>query len=250
MEDSIINSIFSFRETATDFILYERLLDISLKDSRLSNKFIAFTENLLDLGFKKKKLVKIVKKYFDDNAHTYKTKLNAYINNKWNQELYQLLLYCVVFENSNFISKKEVKNILTSKLDDYTACLCIMIWLKRKWDISKLLGILENLFKEVHSNYSYPNGKEVIRMRVKFWFLRYFVYSLINENIINETNLLKHYENSNCKKDRTGIYLSELNQKYTIPINSDKNIDKFYNLVLNKKVHLVQLGKDKDFKYI
>ncbi|EKB7629027.1 RNA-directed DNA polymerase, partial [Enterococcus faecalis] len=44
----VINEIFSFRESVTEFNLYEKLLDISLKDSQLTNKFITFTEELME----------------------------------------------------------------------------------------------------------------------------------------------------------------------------------------------------------
>ena len=37
-----LNNIFSKRDIITDFNIFEKILDLSLKDSRLTNKFLTF----------------------------------------------------------------------------------------------------------------------------------------------------------------------------------------------------------------
>ncbi|PTJ54147.1 RNA-dependent DNA polymerase, partial [Staphylococcus saprophyticus] len=131
----MINNILITREKTTGYNLYEKFLDTSLKDSRLTNKFITFTEQLIELEVDKKKLKSIVRRYFNENRDIYRKNLKYYISNGWNQEVYQILLYCVIFDEEKLYKKDLLNLILQNDLDDYSKCLSIIFWMKKGYSI-------------------------------------------------------------------------------------------------------------------
>src|SRR5699024_2282845 len=93
-----------------------------------------------------------------------------------------------------------------------------------------------------------------VRMQEKFWLVRYFVYYLIDQNIINSIEIEEHFKN--FPKNRSGIVISELNKNFTLKIDSSKkktvqNLNAFYKLLLDNNVALVKLGDSKKlFSYL
>lgn len=248
INENILNDVFTKREIVTKFNLFEQYLDISLKDSRLTNKFISFTEQLIDLGVEKEKLKRIVRKYFRENKELFRNRLDNSKKNGWNQEVYQILLYIVIFDEKKLIKQTMLKSILKSNLDDYSKCLSTILWIKGNGSIPALLKILENQFKDIHDTYS----NDSVRMQEKYWLLRYFIYFLIDQERINQADINNHflsYTKSNGKIE------SELNKEYAFEINNSmsmgkKNINKFYEYLLSKNIELVHIGEDGDFKYL
>lgn len=249
----MINNILITREKTTDYNLYEKFLDTSLKDSRLTNKFITFTEQLIEFKVDKEKIKNIVRRYFYDNRDIYRKNLKYYISNGWNQEVYQILLYCVIFDEKKLLKKDVLNLILQKDLDDYSKCLSIILWIKKGYNIKDLLNLLEKQFKEVHSKY---NDNNSVRMQEKYWLMRYFIYYLNKKGIIEESALRKHYSDNNIKKDNNNNVESELNMKYVLQKDSQKKayvnkINSFYELLLDKDVALIQIGSDeKLFEYL
>lgn len=132
LSDKIIRKIFYTRDEITNFNIFEYILDISLKDSRLTNRFLKFSGTLLNVGGESKKPYKIVKKFFEDHKSSIKDKLNFYTKNNYNQEFYQVLLYSVMFDVKNLLKKTEVLDFLNSNLDDYSLILLVILYLKNK----------------------------------------------------------------------------------------------------------------------
>lgn len=253
LSTKMINNILITREKTTEYNLYEKFLDTSLKDSRLTNKFITFTEQLIELEADKEKLKSIVRRYFNENRDIYRKNLKYYISNGWNQEVYQILLYCVIFDEEKLLKKDLLKLILQTDLDDYSKCLSIILWIKKSYSIKDLLNLLEIQLKEIHSKY---NDKKSVRMQEKYWLMRYFIYSLINKGIIKENELINHYSDNNIKKDNNNNVKSELNMKYVLQKDSQKKayvnkINEFYELLLDKDVALIQVGNTEElFEYL
>lgn len=246
LSKKMINNILITRENITEYNLYEKFLDTSLKDSRLTNKFITFTEQLIELEVDKEKLKRIVRRYFNENRDIYRKNLKYYISNGWNQEVYQILLYCVIFDEEKLINKDLLKLILQTDLDDYSKCLSIILWIKKSYSIKDLLNILEIQLKEIHSKY---NDNKSVRMQEKYWLMRYFIYSLINKGVIEEKELINHYSNNNIKKDNKNYVKSELNMKYVLQNDSQKKdyinkINEFYAMLLDKDVALIQIDNN------
>ncbi|WP_048792783.1 RNA-directed DNA polymerase [Staphylococcus arlettae] len=246
LSKKMINNILITRENITEYNLYEKFLDTSLKDSRLTNKFITFTEQLIELEVDKEKLKSIVRRYFNENRDIYRKNLKYYISNGWNQEVYQILLYCVIFDEEKLINKDLLKLILQTDLDDYSKCLSIILWIKKSYSIKDLLNILEIQLKEIHSKY---NDNKSVRMQEKYWLMRYFIYSLINKGVIEEKELINHYSNNNIKKDNKNYVKSELNMKYVLQNDSQKKdyinkINEFYAMLLDKDVALIQIDNN------
>lgn len=248
INSNILNDIFTKREKVTKFNLFEQYLDISLKDSRLTNKFISFTEHLIDLGVDTKKLKRIVKKYFCENKELFRNRLSNCKENGWNQEVYQILLYIVIFEEKKLIEQSMLKDILKSNLDDYSKCLSIILWIKNGKSVPSLLKILEDELQEIHNTYNDTS----VRMQEKYWLLRYFIYFLIDQERIDQDDINKHF--SQYTKNN-GKIESELNKEYVLEINngmkdSQKNINRFYKYLLSKNIGLVHIGENGDFKYL
>lgn len=248
---NVLTQVMTTREEITDFNIFEKFLDTALKDSRLSNKFITFTEQLIELGVDKEKLKTIVRAYFKVNKIMHRQKLKNYINNGWNQEVYQLLLYCVIFDEKKMILKSELKTILREDLDDYSKCLSLILWIKKGYKIVELLDILENNLREVHNAY----GDKSVRMQEKYWLLRYFVLYLIENGIIDKVSLNNHYISQKIPTNNN-IVESELNKEFVLLKDPNKKaylnkINEFYELLLDENVALVQIGTEgRLFEYL
>lgn len=242
-----LNSIFTYREKVTDYNLFEQFLDVSLKDSRLTNRFIHFTEQLIDFGVDKEELKEIAKVYFKENKDLLRNRLNTSKENGWNQEVYQLLLYVVIFEGNKLITKSILKKILASQLDDYSKCLSVILWLKKNFKEDELLKILEKDFKLIHDTYE----QDSVRMQEKYWLLRYFVYYLIDQHVISQNIVKNHFKSHRTKK---GKIISELCKDYVLDTSSiskeRKEINEFYSHLLSNNIALVHLGKNKKFDYL
>lgn len=248
IDSDALNDIFTKREKVTKFNLFEQYLDLSLKDSRLTNKFISFTEQLIDLGVDTEKLKRIVRRYFLENKELFRNRLNNCKENGWNQEVYQILLYVVIFEEKNLIEQKMLKDILKSNLDDYSKCLSVILWIKKDKSVSRLLKILEKELKDIHSTYNDTS----VRMQEKYWLLRYFIYFLIDQERIDQDDVNNHFLEYT---ENDGEVKSELNKEYVLKINdemkdSQKHINQFYEYLLSKGIGLVHIGEYGDFKYL
>lgn len=255
ISEKVLNKIFTSRENVTNFNLFELFLDLSLKDSRLTNKFIHFTEQLIDLGVDKEKLKVIVKKYFKENRDLFRKRLETSRENGWNQEVYQILLYVVIFEEKYLITKQMLKEVLKSELDDYSKCLSVILWLKKSYKVIDLLDILENKLQLIHETYE----EYSVRMQEKYWLLRYFIYFLIDQGVIDSSITSKYF--TSFPTDTDGNPKSELHKEYALATNypfemsrtmsqGRININKFYRHLLSENVALVHLGQNMDFKYL
>ena len=241
------DNIFTCREEITGYNLFEQFLDVSLKDSKLTNRFIHFTEQLIDLGVDKENLKERAKEYFQENKELLTNRLKTCEKNGWNQEVYQLLLYVVIFDENKLITKPILKTILTSRLDDYSKCLSVILWLKKKFKVDELLEILEKDFKVIHDTYE----QNSVRMQEKYWLLRYFIYYLIDQQVISQNIVQNHFKSYRTKK---GKIISELCKDYVLDTSSTskgrKEINEFYSHLLSNNIALVHLGKNKKFDYL
>lgn len=240
-----IDKIFTRYDNFANFNLYEKILDISLLDSKLTNYFIEFTKNIISKGVDKYKLDLIVEKYFESNKFKIKNQINDYNENFKNQELYQLLLYCVFFNNKKLFIVEELLNLINPNTDDFSLVLIFILIYRNqnKEKINEALRKFDQLFFENHKNY--PNN--YVRLQESFWFVRYFIYSAIDYKIIDIDDYFISYK---IKKDlKNGFYISELNWEYIKSLNPENPINIFYAKLLTEKVKFVSFGDKNDFKY-
>lgn len=239
-----IEEIILCNEQGSNFNVYERIMDTSLKNSILCNKFVVFTEKLIEKNINKSIMKRIAQNYFLENQFIYRDKISHYIKNEWNQEIYQILLYGVILNVKKLFLKKSLVDILRSNLDDYSMSLTLIMWIKKKYPMKELLDILENKLSRVHLMYD----TDSIRMQEKYWLLRYFIFTLIDKEIISKDILEGHYKT--CSKNKKGIVKSELNK--TFVLIEDKPLNRFYKFLLDKKVELVRTtGKSGElFEYL
>jgi len=241
----MVNIIFSQTNSLTKFNLFEKILDLSLKDSRLTNRFIDFFERLTKLGFSKKRAVSIVKRHFLDNKQFYRSKLTYYNENHHDQELYQLLLYFVEFDDGMVTTKNNLLKIVNNNTDDFSLCLVSILYLKKKYKIDLWLKEIDQLLIDTHDYY--PANS--IRMTEKYWLLRYFLYSLQIKDVITKKEINKYCKNKGYGPSTKG-YKTELNWQYIKNNPRQNKVDAFYDFLLSNGVLLVHFGKDNSFDYL
>ena len=241
-----IDDLFLFEEPRTLFSLLEKILDISIKNPLLTNKFLDLFENLFTNSKLRTKAKKVVQKYFKENQKSLKKKLLYSKKNNFSQEFYQILLYITQFDinTGSIFKKKEILSLIDNRVDDFSLCLLVVIYIKRKLSLKDLLQKTNELLEE--SNRIFPNQS---RFSGKFWFFRYFIYYLIQNDIIKQSEVRDFHEINNFPTDEYNEYESELNAKFIFGQANQQNINKFYEELLSRNVALVDCGEKQNFKY-
>lgn len=241
-----IDDLFLFEEPRTLLSLLEKILDISIKNPLLTNKFLDLFENLFTNSKLRTKAKKVVQKYFKENQESLKKKLLYSKKNNFSQEFYQILLYITQFDinTGSIFKKKEILSLIDNRVDDFSLCLLVAIYIKRKFSLKDLLQKINELLEE--SNRIFPNQS---RFSGKFWFFRYFIYYLIQNDIIKQSKVREFHEINNFPMDEQDEYKSELNAQFIISQGNQQNINKFYEELLSRNVTLVDCGKKQNFKY-
>lgn len=241
-----LNNIFSKKDIITNFNIFEKILDLSLKDSRLTNKFLTFFENMSSLGFSSISASEIVKKYFSANSNSIGRKIDYYHKNHFNQELYQILLYAVEFEIDNLLTQEELLKLITSNTDDFSLVLVTILYLKNgSYKRNELLEKIDSLFIDTHVNYP----SDTARMSEKFWLFRYFFYFLLSKENINKKEVNTYCKSKNYNIGNNG-YESELNWRYIRGSASNTSVNDFFNELIENEVWLIYCGENGDFKYL
>lgn len=241
-----LNNIFSKKDIITNFNIFEKILDLSLKDSRLTNKFLTFFENMSSLGFSSISASEIVKKYFSANSNSIGRKIDYYHKNHFNQELYQILLYAVEFEIDNLLTQEELLKLITSNTDDFSLVLVTILYLKNgSYKRNELLEKIDSLFIDTHVNYP----SDTARMSEKFWLFRYFFYFLLSKENINKKEVNTYCKSKNYNIGKNG-YESELNWRYIRGSASNTSVNDFFNELIENEVWLIYCGENGDFKYL
>ncbi|MGO3379746.1 MAG: RNA-directed DNA polymerase [Lactococcus cremoris] len=241
-----LNNIFSKKDIITDFNIFEKILDLSLKDSRLTNKFLTFFENMSSLGFSSISASDIVKKYFSVNSKSIGRKIDYYHKNHFNQELYQILLYAVEFEIDNLLTQEELLKLITTNTDDFSLVLVTILYLKNgSYKRNELLEKIDSLFIDTHVNYP----SDTARMSEKFWLFRYFFYFLQSKENINKKEVNTYCKSKNYNIGKNG-YESELNWRYIRGSASNTSVNDFFNELIENEVWLIYCGENGDFKYL
>lgn len=246
LEKELVNKIFTHIESGTKKNLFEKLLDISFKDSKLSIKFITFTEELIYFGCDKIKILDIFSRYMEENKKNYFNRFNKSLANNWNQEVYQILLYLVVFEKDNFFSNDVIQNIFELyrdyELDDYSLCLLLILWLKNSWSQVDLLMIVDKMLDEKH--HEYPDNNS--RMSEQLWLFRYFLYYLINNEVIEKASVQFYFQKYSIPvvSGDVDVFQSEICQNYAMkvtPASKKTKVTEFYNELLKKNISLIRV---------
>lgn len=241
-----IDDLFLFEEPRTLYSLLEKILDVSIKSPGLTNKFMDLFENLFTNSKLRTKAKKVVQKYFKENQESLKKKILYSKKNNFSQEFYQILLYITQFDidTSSVFRKKDILSLIDNRVDDFSLCLLVVIYIKRKLSLKDLLHKINELLAE--SNRLFKNRS---RFSGKFWFFRYFIYYLIQNDIIKHSEVRKFHKNNNFPISKKRGYKSELNSKYIFRQGNQQNINKFYEELLSRNISLVDCGEKQNFKY-
>lgn len=197
----------------TDLSIFEKLLDVCVLYPRITQKYIDFSQFMVDLAaadtsYKnwglKKSIRESVAKYFSKAFENLSSRIGDILDQGHSQELHSLLNLFIVFDyDKNHMSNLEVKEIckaiISSGIDDINMILATMVYY-RKFDCFD--DILEDSAKilwrshyitcgESDSEYVEDKnwhkklcscGKE---FSGEFWMYRYFMYSLNSERMFS-----------------------------------------------------------------
>lgn len=227
-----ISKIFDYTNNITKFNILQFILDLSLKDSKLTNRCLSLLNYLAVKMDDKKVVSKQVKQYFRNRNEEIKNLLVFYNKNDYHQETYQILVYIVEYD-VDILLKKNVLNLLNENTDNLSLSLLTIIYLRKPWRIESLLKKIDDLFK--NSKDSYPEKIGV--MSQNLWYFRYFIYYLIKENVIPKDKINSYCNSQSYRSNQKG-YKSDLNWRY---INSNDAVDEFFNELLEEKVPLIDL---------
>lgn len=243
LSQKMIQTIFCRNNEITGYNIFERILDISLKDSRLTNRFLKLTETIVKKSKEENNIRAIVKQYFKREMYKIVEKIEFYIHNNYDQELYQLLLYMVIFNVENILTKEKLLKLFENELDDFSLILLTILYLKnsRIDEQKKLLEKIDDLMKRCHENY--PNLKS--RMQEKLWLFRYFFYYIKSKAIISDKEYKLYCQDKEYSAGKRG-YETDLNWKY---VKGNTVVDNFFDNMLSNGVWLVHCGKNNDFNY-
>ncbi|MCY1573119.1 RNA-directed DNA polymerase [Staphylococcus pettenkoferi] len=159
-----IKKIITFKEPISEYNIIAHLLDLSLKDSRLTNRFLQLINYFKNKSKESKTIRDIIEKYFKNNSETIIKLLFNYNRNIYNQETYQILIYIIEFD-INILSKENCLSLINENSDDFSLCLLTVIYLKYKWNIIELLQKIDELFLDATI---FINGKG--KMSQDYWF--------------------------------------------------------------------------------
>ena len=227
-----ISKISGYTNNITKFNILQFILDLSLKDSKLTNRCLSLLNYLAVKMDDKKVVSKQVKQYFRNRNEEIKNLLVFYNKNDYHQETYQILVYIVEYD-VDILLKKNVLNLLNENTDNLSLSLLTIIYLRKPWRIESLLKKIDDLFK--NSKDSYPEKIGV--MSQNLWYFRYFIYYLIKENVIPKDKINSYCNSQSYRSNQKG-YKSDLNWRY---INSNDAVDEFFNELLEEKVPLIDL---------
>lgn len=228
-----IAAILLGNDHLTGYNILKRLIDISFCKPELSNRLLSLLDTHLNSN--KSEIKSIFTEYFDDHILKFKNQTHYYHNNKFDLELYQVLLYIVLFVDQPVLNIDELLNMIDVDVDDYSLCLTTIIYLQNNYDYNQLLDKVNNLLMRTHQFYEPDRA----RMTEKLWFFRYFIY-LIIKNIPSLSQLVRsNYRNS------------ELDWSFicTQGTNQQPRVTNIYQIMLDRNVTLVNCGTNFNFEY-
>ncbi|MFW3612725.1 RNA-directed DNA polymerase [Staphylococcus caprae] len=234
-----IKKIFGYTNTISGFNLLEYLIDVSLKDSRLTNRFLTFVNEIKALVKEESFINLIFQNYFSKNKKLIKNNINYYNINNYHQELYQILIYMLEFHVDNILLKKNAIKLINENTDDFCLILTTIYYLNKKWKLKNLLNTINDLFKTTISFYHNNTN----RMTKKLWFYRYFIYYLQNNEPDFRKAINKYCSENNFKRSKHG-FMCELNWRYIMNLSKSDDITLFFDELIKNKIELV------NFKYI
>ena len=257
-KSSLINEIFTEIDPLTNTSLYEKIFNTTLLDSKLSQKFIFLTKNLIALGVDQQRAKSIIKGYFLKGRYKeiHRKNINHYIDNKYSQELYSYLLLCILFDAEELFNKSLIRKILRSNIDDINMILGIIIFYKKNKNFD---GIIVDICKSLHpicphydgkkksKIYLWQNGCDCSKMDGELWMFRYFIYCMSSFPIRNRP-IYKDFKNSIKKFEKQ----LNLDVHLTICKNPSNGspVHNFYKKMLKDETHIISDGNGKFEYYI
>lgn len=261
-KSGLINEIFTEIDPLTNTSLYEKIFDITLMDSKLSQKFIFLTKKLINLGVEQQRAKSIIKGYFLKGRYKdiHRKNINHYIDNKYSQELYSYLLLCILFDAEELFNTSLILKILRSNIDDINMILGIIIFYKKNKNFD---GIIVDICKSLHRAhypicpqydekkkdkiYLWKNGCDCSKMNGELWMFRYFIYCM--GSFSNESGPIYKDFKKSIKKFKNKLNL-DAHLKICKNPSKGSPVHNFYKKMLKDKIPIISDGNGKFEYYI
>ena len=196
----------------TDLSIFEKLLDVCVLYPRITQKYIDFSQFMVDLDVDrssrnwglKKSIRESVAKYFSKAFKNLSNKVGEILDQGHSQELHSLLNLFIVFDyDKNHMSKLEVKEIckaiISSGIDDINMILATMVYYRKFECFDDILEDAAKILWRSHyitcgeSDSEYVEDKNWYKKLCscgkefsgEFWMYRYFMYSLNSERMFS-----------------------------------------------------------------
>ncbi|MBC8622032.1 RNA-directed DNA polymerase [Bacillus paralicheniformis] len=212
--------------------LFKKLFNMVLMTPHLSVYFLELVDVLEEF------IQNNLKKCIEEIKPQIQMNIDRYIDLNYNQELYSLLSI-FYYLNINSIFNVDTLLQIIENMDDLSAILSFELILTEENNIDNFL--FETIEKKLENSVSWQD---------EYWFFKYHVILRINKD--KKSKLFREYKNYLYKKYNNGINKSKFfNQsnirkiKSSINVawqhtNSDQDISKFFNLLLEKKVCFIK----------
>lgn len=196
----------------TDLSIFEKLLDVCVLYPRITQKYIDFSQFMVDLAADSscrncdlKKLIReSVAKYFSKAFENLSSRIGEILDQGHSQELHSLLNLFIVFDyDKNHMSELEVKEIckaiISSGIDDINMILATMVYYRKFECFDDVLEDSAKILWRSHyitcgeSDSEYIEDKNWHKKLCscgkefsgEFWMYRYFMYSLNSKQMFS-----------------------------------------------------------------
>ena len=197
----------------TDLSIFEKLLDVCVLYPRITQKYIDFSQFMVDLAaadtsYKnwglKKSIRESVAKYFSKAFENLSNRIGDILEQGHSQELHSILNLFIVFDyDKNHMSNLEVKEIckaiISSGIDDINMILATMVYYRKFECFDDILEDAAKILWRSHyitcgeSDSEYVEDKNWHKKLCscgkefsgEFWMYRYFMYSLNSERMFS-----------------------------------------------------------------
>ncbi len=235
-----LQRIFVEPNYVTDLSIFEKLLDVCLLHPRITQKYIDFSQFMVNLATNsssqdlelEKAIGENVAKYFSKAFKNLENRISYILDQGYSQELHSLLNLFIVFDyDKNYMSKYEVKNIcksiISSGIDDINMILATMIYYRKFGNFDDILEDAAKILWRSHyivcdeSDGEYVEDKNWYRKLCscgkefsgELWMYRYFMYSLNSK-----TMFLDEWVEEKCREERKAY---EARRDYLPYLNSN-----------------------------
>lgn len=261
----------------TGISLFEKILDLSFMDSKITQKIIDFSQIIVreiisEKGGQDKddvigKVEGAASAYFDRIKNTLEDKINEFIDLGSNQEIYSYLLMIIIFNYDRKMESGSInsicRSVIESKIDDINMILATIIYYRKNGNYDGIVGEIAKALWETH--YPLCSKKEDLdtnrdpwykkpcdcgnEFNDQLWMYRYYLYFMYKNKsnyINNRGENRRDYTYREFRKSvKNAVIVDEvvnLEGHFVFRQSSGESlgeVNKFYNRMLRDEVRII-----------